>query len=178
MISFELNPATFQQTMRIDNFPVDDANQAFMQPPPPPGYGNPPPPPPPPQPPAPRPVTQWHSKEWNDALQGKEFTDFDEDEDGCRIENPPRCSIVKVQYDCREKAYLDDYVKVGDRLVMRNMNQALLVDILELGRGEDWWQEGFEEVVRRGEKKGQFRAGEYIVLITTPESPGIFLSLF
>ena len=122
-----------------------------MQPPPPPGNGNPPPPPPqPPQPPAPRAVTQWHSKEWNDALQGKEFTDFDEDEDGSRIENPPRCSIVKVQYDRREKAYLVDYVNVGDRPVMRNLNQALLVDVLELGRGEDWWKEGFEEVVRRG----------------------------
>ena len=57
---------------------------------------------------------------------------------------------MKVQYDRREKAYLVDYVKVGDRPVMRNLNQALLVDVLELGRGEEWWREGFEEVVRRG----------------------------
>ena len=147
-----LNPASFQRAMRINNFPADGNHQAFMQQPP-----VPPVPPadnqqPPPPPPAPRlvPVTQWHSKECNDALKGKQFTDFDEDEDGNRIENPPRCVIVKVLYDRREKAYLVDYVKVGVQPVVRNMNQALLGDVLGLARGEDWWQEGFEEVVRRG----------------------------
>jgi len=43
-----------------------------------------------------------------------------------------------------------DYVKVGVQPMVRNMKQTLLVDVLGFARGEDWWREGFEEVVRRG----------------------------
>ena len=122
--------ANFQQG--LDNDDDDDAPQA--------------PAPAPPQPPAPvpRPILQWHSKEWNEALKNKEFTDFVEDD----REPPSRCTIVKVLYDRRERSYLVEYVKVGDRPFLRNMNQALLHEVLELARGEDWFLAGFEEFIR------------------------------
>ena len=77
-----------------------------------------------------------------------EFTDFDED-DG---QSPPRCTIVKVLYDRRERSYIVEYVKVGDQLFAKNMNQALLHEVLDLASGEDWFAAGIEEFIhgRRG----------------------------
>lgn len=82
-----------------------------------------------------------------DSLIGKEFTDFDENEDESKISNPPRCVIVQAFYDENWKDYLVDYVKVGDEQVDENTNQALLSDVLELGKKEQWGEEGFDEVL-------------------------------
>ena len=100
-----------------------------------------------------RPVSQWHAKEWNDALKTKEFTDFDDDDDDDDDGNdrrvpPSRCTIVKVLYDRRERAYVVDYVKIRDRPLARNVNQAVLQEVLELARREDWFIPAFEEYIR------------------------------
>ena len=77
-------------------------------------------------------------------MKNKEFNDFDED-DG---QSPPRCTIVKVLYDRRERSYIVEYVKVGDRPFAKNMNQALLHEVLDLASGEDWFVAGFEEFIQ------------------------------
>jgi hypothetical protein len=82
-----------------------------------------------------------------DSLKGKEFTDFDESEDESKTSCPPRCVIVEAFYDESWEDYLVDYVKVGDEQVDENMNQALLSDVLELGKKENWAKEGFDEAL-------------------------------
>jgi hypothetical protein len=85
-------------------------------------------------------------------LKGKQFTDFDEDEKGRKVAHPPRCIIVNAHYDKHWGDYLVDYTAVGDEPVMENMNQALLSDVFELAKGEDWGVfplDGFRQIFYR-----------------------------
>ena len=89
--------------------------------------------PPPPRPVRqPKPIMQWKSKEWNDALRGKLFTDYDN----------VRSQIIKVEYSRVYRSYIIDYRPI------RNATQTFqeeLEPILELGRGEDWFIPAYEE---------------------------------
>lgn len=148
-----MDPRSFQRAMQLNNFDAEDDGNLYMDAN---DEGDDEPPPQPPRPPRPpRPITQWKTKEWNVALRGKEFTDFPDVHQSGRVRRnsapPPRCTIISVQYDRTERAYVVDYVKVGERVVVRNMNQALLSEVLELARGEDWFLAGFEGFVHGGE---------------------------
>lgn len=91
------------------------------------------------------------------TLKEKQFTDFDEDEEGRKIPHPPRCVIVNAYYDKRLGDYLVDYTNVGDEPVMENINQALLSDVFELAKDEDWEVspfDGFRQIFYREPSKG------------------------
>lgn len=84
----------------------------------------------------PKPVSSWKSKEWNDALKGKTFTDYDN----------VRSKILKVEYSRTYKSYVVDYRPI------QNATQTLqeeLVPILELSRGEDWFIPDYETVISK-----------------------------
>ena len=92
-------------------------------------------PPPPPRPaPQPKPVSQWKSKEWNDALKSKLFTDYD----------GVRSKIIKVEYSRVYRSYIVDYRFEENA---RQTFQEELKPILELCRGEDWFIPMYEDYV-------------------------------
>ena len=82
----------------------------------------------------PKPVSSWKSKEWNDALKGKTFTDYDN----------VRSKILKVEYSRTYKSYVVDYHPA------KNATQTLqekLGPILELLRGGDWFISDYETAI-------------------------------
>jgi hypothetical protein len=83
-----------------------------------------------------KPVSSWKSKEWNDALKGKTFTDYDN----------VRSKILKVEYSRTYKSYVVDFRPI------QNATQTLqeeLGPILELSRGEDWFLPDYETVISK-----------------------------
>ena len=94
-------------------------------------------PPPPPRPTLQiKPVSQWKSKEWTDALKSKLFTDYD----------GVRSKIIKVEYSRVYRSYIVDYRFVENG---RQTFQEELKPILELARGEDWFIPSYEEWTTR-----------------------------
>ena len=84
----------------------------------------------------PKPVNTLKSKEWNDALKGKTFTDYDN----------VRSKILKVEYSRTYKSYVVDYRPI------QNATQTLqeeLGPILELSTGEDWFLPDYETVISK-----------------------------
>ena len=101
------------------------------------------PPPPPPPPPAPvKPPVEWRTKEWGEALVGKEFT------------AGVRCSVVGVEYSRKDKTYLVEYVettklRADGTFSRRDTEQQTLRDALEDMRGEPWYVPPYDAVIAK-----------------------------
>ena len=82
----------------------------------------------------PKPVNQWKSKEWTEALKDKLFTDYDN----------VRSKILKVEYSRTYRKYVVDYRAIKSA---RQIFQEELSPILELSKGEDWFVPSYETII-------------------------------
>ena len=76
----------------------------------------------------PKPIQQWKSAEWRNALKDKEFTD-----DGIRW------MIVDVLYDRSEKVYMAIYIPRGEKNIAKNRERTPLKEIFELAKDTENW---------------------------------------
>jgi hypothetical protein len=94
--------------------------------------------------------TEWKTKEWNEFLKHKTFEDEGEE-----------WIILKVQYNRRERNYTCDIIREND--VDDNhrpkrgadINEMLLWEVLDNSRGERWYRNEFNDVIRRLDKTGK-----------------------
>ena len=82
----------------------------------------------------PKPVVDWKSKEWTNALKGKLFTDYDN----------IRSKILQVEYSRTYRKYVVDYRAIQNA---QQTFQEELSPILDLSRGEDWFIPAYEPVI-------------------------------
>ena len=90
-----------------------------------------------------KPPVEWRTKEWGEALVGKEFTAA-----------AVRCSVVGVEYSRKDKTYVVEYVettkvRADGTFNRRDTEVQTIADALEDMRGEPWYVPPYDAVIQK-----------------------------